>query len=284
MSERVETLRASRRDAQTIEPSRGHVDLNLSELWRYRELLYILAWRDIKVRYKQTVVGIAWAVIQPLVATALFSVVFGRLAGFSPTGVVYPLFAYAGFLAWTYVSNAVSVGGVSLVRNASLVSKVYFPRIIIPFASMLPGLLDLAIGILLLVFVVWANGALPGGSLLLVPFMVGLLMLASVSVSVWFSALDVRYRDVRYALPFLIQVWLFASPVFYPIDLIPTTYRGLYLLNPLVGAIEGFRWSLLGGADPPVQPMLWSFLVSMSVLALGVVYFRRSERTFADAI
>lgn len=268
-----------------IEPRRGWAGLRLAELWRYRELIYILAWRDVKIRYRQTALGVAWAVIQPVLATVIFSVVFGRLMGPSTGDVPYPLFAYAGFLAWTYFANAVSVAGVSLVRNSSLVSKVYFPRLVIPIAALLPGLLDLLIGAVLLLGLAWALGLRPNVLLLLAPAGILLLVLAATAVSVWLAALDVQYRDVRYALPFVLQVWLFATPVIYPVDLVPEALRSLFALNPVTGAIAVFRMGLLGDTTGDALPIVAaSVLLSVGIGVAGLAYFRNAERTFADTI
>lgn len=267
-----------------IEPRRGWRGFDFSEIWRFRELVYILALRDVKIRYKQTALGIAWAVIQPVLATAIFSVVFSRVSGMSSGQLPYPLFAYAGFLAWTYFANAVSQAGVSLVRNSSLVSKVYFPRLIIPLAAVLPGLLDLMLGAVVLVILAWIIGYPPTVALLLTPLMAALLFFASWSVSIWFSALDVQYRDVRHVLPFLLQIWLFATPVVYPAELVPAPFRAFYILNPVVGAVEGFRWAFFGQGEAPVTSVVVSAVVTLVVTVLGVAYFRQCERTFADKI
>lgn len=267
-----------------IEPRRGWRGFDLSEIWHFRELVYILAWRDVTVRYKQTALGVAWAVIQPVLATAIFSVVFSRVFGAASGQLPYPLFAYAGFLAWTYFANAVSQAGVSLVRNSSLVSKVYFPRLIIPLAAVLPGLVDLTLGAVVLVILAWIFGYPPTAALFLAPVMTALLFFASWSVSIWFSALDVQYRDVRHVLPFLLQIWLFATPIVYPAELVPAPFRALYALNPLVGAVDGFRWTFFGQGEAPVGSVLLSVAVSLVVSVLGVAYFRQSERTFADKI
>lgn len=275
---------STQRPLIVIEPRPGWRGLDLPEIWRFRELVYILAWRDVAIRYKQTALGVAWAVIQPLLATAIFSVVFSRVFSAAAGQVPYPLFAYAGFLAWTYFANAVSQAGVSLVRNSSLVSKVYFPRLIIPLAAVLPGLVDLALGAVVFVILAWIFGYPPTLALLLAPLMAGLLLLVSWSVSVWFSALDVKYRDVRHVLPFLLQIWLFATPVVYPAALVPAPFRTLYLLNPVVGAVEGFRWTFFGQSDAPVTSVIVSAIVTIMLTVLGVAYFRRFERTFADRI
>ena len=266
-----------------LQPSSGWRALDLRELWRYRELMYFLAWRDVKVRYKQTALGAAWAVLQPVLAMLIFSVFFGRLAHIPSDGLPYPLFAFAGVLPWTYFANAATLSGGSLVANTNLVSKVYFPRLIVPIAAVLAGLIDLAIGFGILLVLLAAFRVAPGPQLLLVPLFVLLAIATALGVGIWLSALDVQYRDVRYAIPFLIQVWLFATPVVYPASLVPENYRALLGLNPMAGVVEGFRWALLGTA-PPGSLLLVSVAVVAALLLSAVFYFRRMERTFADVI
>ncbi len=267
-----------------IQPSSGWQALDLGELWRYRELIYFLAWRDIKVRYKQTVLGVAWALLQPLAATGLFTVFFGVLAGVPSDGLPYPLFAYAGLLPWTYFANATTKVGGSLVANTNLISKVYFPRLAIPLAGVVAGLVDFAIGFSLLVALLLFFGMAPGLTMLLVPVFVALAVLTALSIGVWLSALDVQYRDVRYVIPFLVQMWLFATPVVYPASLLPEKYRLLYGLNPMVGVVEGFRWAVVGSGEPPTLLLAASGLVVLTLFVGGLYYFRHMESTFADVI
>jgi len=267
-----------------IQPSSGWRALDIRELWRYRELMYFLAWRDVKVRYKQTALGAAWAILQPLLAMAIFSIFFGRFAHIPSQGVPYPLFAFAGVLPWTYFANAATISGGSLVANTNLVSKVYFPRLVVPLAAVLAGLIDLAIGFGLLILLLIGFRTVPGPLVLLLPVFVVLAILTAMAVGIWLSALDVQYRDVQYAIPFLIQVWLFATPVVYPASLVPAQYRALFGLNPMAGVVEGFRWVLLPDQQPPTALMLVSAAVVVLLLSTGILYFRRMERIFADVI
>ena len=267
-----------------IEPTRGWRALDFRELWRYRELVYFLAWRDVKVRYKQTALGVAWAILQPLVALAIFTFVFGTLAKLPSDDMPYALFAYAGLVPWMYFANATSNASGSLVANTNLVSKVYFPRLVIPVAGVVGGLVDLAINLALLIVLMLAFGGAVTINLLFVPLLVLGAVLTALSVSVWLSALDVQYRDVRYAIPFLIQVWMFATPVVYPSSLLPERWRALAGLNPMAGIVEGFRWALLGKTEPPGPMLGVSLVVVVVVLVTGLFYFRRMERTFADVV
>ena len=267
----------------TIEPSRGWVALNLRDLWAYRELLYFLTWRDVKVRYKQTVLGAAWAIIQPLFTMLIFTLFFGKLAGLPSDGIPYPLFAYAGLLPWMFFSNAVTSSGNSLVGSANLITKVYFPRMIIPGAAVGAGLVDFAIAFVLLVALMIYYGVQVTWAILLLPILVLLVTLLALGVGMWMSAMNVKYRDIRYALPFLIQLWMFGSPIIYPLSMVPEKWHWLMALNPLTGIIEGFRSSLFG------RPIDWSILgistgVTFAVLIYSAYTFRRMERTFADVV
>jgi lipopolysaccharide transport system permease protein len=266
-----------------IRPSRGWVSLNLRDLWTYRELLYFLTLRDIKVRYKQTVFGIAWAIIQPLFTMLLFTLFFGKLAGMPSDGIPYPLFAFAGLLPWTFFANAVTNGSNSLVSSASLVTKVYFPRMIIPGAAVLAGLLDLAIAFAVLGALLLWYGTPLSYTIVLAPFAVLLLTLLATSVGMWMSALNVKYRDIRYALPFLIQLWMFATPIIYPASLVPERWRWVLSLNPLTGIIEGFRAALFGGRFD-----WWALglatAITCALTAYAMYDFRRMEARFADLI
>lgn len=267
----------------TIEARKSWVPLNLRDLWACRELLYFLMWRDIKVRYKQTVLGAAWAVIQPLVTMIVFTYFFGKLAKVPTDGVPYPIFFYTGLLLWTFFSNGVSSGANSLIGNSNLITKVYFPRLIIPSAAVGAGLLDFAIASVLLIgLLVYYDFPVTWGYLMLLP-LIALTTLMALGVGIWFSALNVKYRDVRYALPFLIQIWLFVSPIIYPSSLVPEEWRWVMWLNPVTGIVEAFRASLFG------QPFLWAALAysggfSLVMLAYASYAFRRMERNFAELI
>lgn len=267
-----------------IQASRGWRALDLRELWRFRELTYFLAWRDVKVRYKQTALGAAWAVLQPLLAMLIFSIFFGRLAKLPSDGIPYPLFAFVGVLPWTFFANAATTSGQSLVSNTNLVSKVYFPRLVVPMAAVFAALVDLAIGFVLLLGLLMFFRAPAGPQLGMLPLFVVLAVATALGVGIWLSALDVQYRDVRYAIPFLIQIWLFATPVVYPSSLVPEPYRAILGLNPMAGVVEGFRWALLGNPHPPFGLLLVSALVVLLLLSSGILYFRRMERIFADVI
>jgi lipopolysaccharide transport system permease protein len=267
-----------------IRPSAGWRALDFGELWQYRDLIYFLAWRDVKVRYKQTALGVAWAILQPLAAMVVFTVFLGALVHVPSDGLPYALFAYVGLLPWTFFANAAAGASSSLVANTNLVSKVYFPRLAIPIAAVLAGLVDLGIGLVLLIGLLLFFGVNPAGGLLLLPVFVVLTVLAALAVGIWLSALDVQYRDVRYAIPFVIQVWLFATPVVYPASVVPEQYRAFYGLNPMAGVVEAFRWALLGRTDFPGPLLAVSIVVLAVVLVSGLFYFRRMERSFADVI
>jgi lipopolysaccharide transport system permease protein len=256
----------------------------LSELWRYRELLYFLAWRDVKVRYKQAALGAAWAVLQPLLTMIVFTLFFGRLVGVPSNGVPYPLFAYCALVLWTYFAGVLGLAGQSLLANINLITKVYFPRILMPASNALSGLLDLAIGLVLLVPLMAYYRVQPGWALLLAPvFLVGLILL-TLGTSLLLAALVVRFRDMKYTVPFLIQLGLFVTPVIYPMSVIPRRYQTLAALNPLSGIIEGFRASLFSATT--LDPMLTtvSLISCVVVFVAGFVYFRSAERFFADII
>ena len=267
-----------------IEPKKGWIPIDLKEIWNYRELLYFLTKRDIKVRYKQTVLGGLWAIIQPVFTMIVFTLFFGRLAKMPSDGIPYPIFVYAGLLPWTYFANAVSASGNSLVGSANLITKVYFPRLIIPASASLAGLLDFFIAMLVMGAMMIYYQFVPSIGILLFPFLVGLTFLCAVGVGLWLSALNVQYRDIRYVIPFLVQLWMFVSPVIYPISMVPQKYQWLLALNPMGGVIEAYRASLLGH-----MPINW-FLLGLSTVIIiilflsGLYYFRRMEKTFADVI
>lgn len=268
-----------------IEPSRGWARLGLRELWAYRELLAFLVWRDVKVRYKQTALGAAWAIIQPLATMLVFTLFFGRLAGITPPhGVPYWLFAYVALVPWTFFATGVSQSSDSLVGSANLLRKVYFPRLAIPLAAAFAGLVDVGLSLLVLLVAMLVAGVVPGVAVLaLVPLLLLALTIA-VGVGLWLSALNVQFRDVRYVVPFLLQLWLYATPIAYPSTLITDPrWRALYGLNPMVGVVDGFRWALLGLPFPAVQIGL-SAATGLVLLLSGALYFRRMERTFADVV
>jgi lipopolysaccharide transport system permease protein len=266
-----------------IESEECGVQFALGDTWAYRELLYFLTWRDIKVRYKQTLLGAAWAIIQPLATMLLFTLVFNRLAGLDTGHVPYPLFAYTGLLIWTFFSNAVTNSTNSLINNTNLITKVYFPRAFIPAAAVGAGLVDLAIAGLILVGLLIYYGVSPDWGLALLPLFLLLSVMLALAVGMLISALTVKYRDLRHALPFLIQFWMFASPVIYPSGLVPEPWRHLIALNPLTGIIEGFRAALLGGTFDPTATTL-AIVMTLGMLAFSFYVFRRIEETFADLI
>jgi lipopolysaccharide transport system permease protein len=267
-----------------VQPTRGWVSLRLGEVWAYRELLYFLALRDVKVRYKQTAIGAAWAVIQPLTVMAVFTIVFGRLARLPSDGVPYAAFALAGLVPWTYFATNLQSGSLSLVSNTNLVAKVYFPRLCLPIAAVLAGLVDLAVSLVVLVVVVLLYGVVPGPGVLVMPGLVVLAVVACLGPALWLAAVNVRYRDVRQTVPFLVQLWLFASPVAYPSNLLDGPVRYLYALNPMVGVVEGFRWAFLGSGRDVAAVVLVSAASALAILVGGAFYFRRVERSFADVI
>ena len=267
-----------------IKPSRGWVPLRLRDLWEYRELLYFLTWRDIKVRYKQTVLGATWAIIQPVFTMVVFSLFFGRLAKIPSDGIPYPLFAYAALVPWTFFANGLSQSSNSLVGSAELITKVYFPRLIIPVSSILSGLIDFAIAFAVFILMALYYGVYPTISILLLPFLLLLGFTTALGVGLWLSALNVRFRDVRYVIPFLTQFWLFATPIAYPSSLLSEPWKTIYGINPMVGVVEGFRWALLGTETAPGAMIIVSSLVAVCLLVSGVFYFKRVEKYFADVI
>jgi lipopolysaccharide transport system permease protein len=267
-----------------IEPSHGWISLNLQELWAYRELLYFLVWRDIKVRYKQTVLGVAWAIIQPVFTMGVFSIFFGRLAGIPSDGIPYPLFTFAALVPWTLFANGLNQSANSLVGNANLLKKVYFPRLVIPIAGAFSGLVDFGIAFLVLIGMVFFYGTTPTLNLLWLPCFLLLALATSLGVGLWLAAMNVQFRDVRYVVPFLTQAWLYATPVAYPSSLLPEPWRTLYGINPMVGVVEGFRWSMLGVTNVPGLTILLSTVVAFGLLISGAYYFRRMEKTFADVV
>ena len=267
-----------------IGPSEGWLDLGLRELVEYRELLYFLVWRDVKVRYKQTVLGAAWAVIQPFMTMVVFSLFFGRLAQIPSEGVPYPIFSYAALVPWTFFANGLSQSANSLVGSASLLTKVYFPRLTIPIASVLSGAVDFVLAFVVLLGMMVFYGIAPTANVVWLPLLLLLALVAALGVGLWLSTLNVQFRDVRYVVPFVVQFWLFATPIAYPSSLLSEPWRSLYALNPMVGVVEGFRWALLGTETAPGPMILVSALAALVILVGGVIYFRRMEDTFADVV
>lgn len=267
-----------------IRPSSGLFDLDLGAVWRYRELLYFLVWREVKIRYKQAALGVAWAVVQPLFTVLIFTTIFGIFARFPSDGLPYPVFALAAVLPWTYFAEALRRGATGLVADADLVRKIYFPRLIIPIAGVTSPLVDFLFGMLILVGVMFWYGIAPAWTILLLPFWLFITLTLALAIGLWLGPVNVRYRDVMHTLPFVTQVWMFATPIVYPLSMIPPKWQALYSINPMVGIIEGFRWSLLGTG----QPHMLSIGISLSVITIaligGSVYFRRAERSFADVI
>lgn len=267
-----------------ITPSTGWAPLRLRELLEYRELLYFLTWRDIKIRYKQTALGAAWAVIQPFFTMVVFSVFFGRLARIPSEGVPYPIFAYSALVPWSYFATSLTQSANSLVDHARLITKIYFPRLLVPAAPVVAGLVDFAIAFAVLLGMLLYYRLPLTARLLTVPLFLALAAVTALAVGLWLSALNVKYRDVRYTIPFLIQFWLFATPVAYPASLVPERWRLLYGLNPMTGVVEGFRWALLGRPETPGPVIAVSVLSVLGLLLGGLFYFRRMERSFADIV
>jgi lipopolysaccharide transport system permease protein len=267
-----------------IQPSRGWVAINFGELWAYRELLYFLTWRDIKVRYKQTVLGALWAILQPVLTMAAFSVFFGRLAKVPSDGIPYPVFALSGLLPWQLFAYALGQSSSSVVANKNLVSKVYFPRLIVPLAAVLSGLVDFAIAFVVLLAVMLYYGIVPGFALLVIPLAILLAIVTALAVGLWLSALNVRYRDVQYTIPFLTQFWLFVTPIAYPTSLIPERFRVLYGVNPMSGVVECFRWALFGHRNVSLSMIALSSIIVLLAFFGGLAYFRKVEKTFADLV
>jgi len=270
--------------AVVIQSSPGWALPDLAELWQNRELLYFLIWRDIKVRYKQTAVGAAWAVVQPLLMMVVFTLFFGRVAGISSGDVPYPIFPFSALLPWQLFALGLTLASTSLVVNERLITKVYFPRILVPTAAVLAGLLDFGIAFLLLIGMMIYFGIVPALAVFALPLFLLLAVITALGLSYWLSALDVQYRDVRYTIPFLVQIWLLATPVFYPSSLISERWQFLLALNPMTGVVEGFRWALLGQGGTPEPMVAVSALVAVVMFVGGVLYFRRVERYMADVV
>ena len=267
-----------------IEPSRGWVSLKLNELWEYRELLYFLIWRDVKVRYKQTLLGVGWAVIQPFFTMVVFSLFFGKLARMPSDGIPYPIFTFTALVPWSFFANGLSQASNSLVGSANLITKVYFPRLAIPIAAVLVGVVDFVFAFIVLIAMMLYFGIVPTINICWLPLLLVLVTVISLGVSLWLSAFNVKYRDVRYIIPFLTQFWLFATPIAYPSSLLSEPWRTLYGINPMVGVVEGFRWALLGAKTAPGPILIVSSAVAFLVLISGAIYFRSTEKHFADIV
>ena len=267
-----------------IEPSSGWVSLKLRELWQYRELLYFFIWRDVKVRYKQTVLGAAWAIIQPFFTMVVFSLFFGRLAQVPSDDIPYPIFSYAALVPWTFFSQGMTQASSSLVNHASLIKKVYFPRLAVPIARVLAGTVDFALAFIVLLGMMLVYGIVPTVNALWLPFFLLLALVTSLGVALWLAAMNVQFRDVGYTVPFIAPFWMFATPIAYPSSLLPEPWRTLYGINPMAGVVEGFRWALLGTDTAPGPILVVSSLAAVALLVSGAFYFRRMERTFADVI
>jgi lipopolysaccharide transport system permease protein len=275
---------AETRPLLVIEPTKGWVNLQLRELWAYRELLYFLAWRDVKLRYKQTVLGAAWAIIQPFFTMVVFSLFFGNLANIPSDNIPYPLFSFAALVPWTFFANGLAQSANSLVGGANILKKVYFPRLTVPIASVLAGVVDFLIAFVVLLGMMLYFGRVPTLNVLWLPYLLVLALVTSLGVGLWLSAMNVQFRDIRYVIPFLTQLWMFSTPIAYPSSLIPEAWRTLYALNPMVGVVEGFRWALLGTDTAPGPMIIVSSVVAVVLLVSGAFYFRRMEKTFADVV
>lgn len=267
-----------------VEPSKGWVSLRVKELWDYRELLYFLVWRDVKVRYKQTALGATWAIIQPFFTMVVFSLFFGRLAKVPSDGVPYPIFSYTALVPWTFFAYGLSQASNSVVTSSNLITKVYFPRLIIPIATVLSGVVDFALAFVVLLGMMLYYGVAPTFNVLWLPVFLLLALITALGVGLWLSALNVKYRDVRYVVPFITQFWMFATPIAYPSSLLSEPWRTIYGLNPMVGVVEGFRWALLGTNTAPGPIIAVSSLAALIILIGGAFYFRRLEKTFADLV
>jgi lipopolysaccharide transport system permease protein len=267
-----------------IAPSKGWVPLKLRELWEYRELLYFLVWRDVKVRYKQTALGASWAIIQPFMTMVVFSIFFGHLAKVPSDGIPYPIFSFAALVPWTFFASGLNQSSNSLVGSGSLISKVYFPRLIIPLASVFSGIVDFAIAFLVMLAMMLYYGLIPTLNVIWLPLFLLLALVTSLGVGLWLSALNVEYRDVRYVVPFITQFWMLATPIAYPSSLLHEPWRTIYGLNPMVGVVEGFRWALLRTNSAPGPLIAVSSAAAVLILITGAFYFRRMEKTFADIV
>ena len=266
------------------EAPKGWALPKIRELWEFRELLYFFAWRDIKVRYKQTVMGVLWAIIQPFLTMVIFSLFFGRLANIPSEGLPYPVFSYAALVPWTFFSNALSQASNSLVINANMIKKIYFPRLALPIATVLAGVIDFVLAFVVLLGIMLYYGLVPTINVVWLPLFLLLALVTSLGVSLWLAAMNVQFRDVHYTIPFLTQAWLFVTPIAYPSSLLPEPWRTVYGLNPMAGVVEGFRWALLGTDTAPGKMIILSTLVALTLFISGAFYFRRMEQSFADVL
>jgi lipopolysaccharide transport system permease protein len=274
-------------DIKTIylRPSKGLAALNLRDLWLYRELIYFMTWRDLKVRYKQTLLGAGWAILRPFLTMVVFSIFFGNLAKVPSDGIPYPIFAYTGLLPWELFATALNVASRSLVQNSNMITKVYFPRVILPLASILAGVVDFAIAFVILIGMMFYYHITPSQAVWTLPLYLLLTLVTALGVGLWLSAANVMYRDIGYVTPFMTQFWMYITPIAYGASLVPEKWKLVYSLNPMVGVVNGFRWALLGkGQGAPTDTLLISIVVSLAVLISGLVYFRRMERIFADMV
>lgn len=267
-----------------VRPSKGWASLNLGELWRYRELVYFFIWRDIKVRYKQTLLGAAWAIIQPFFVMVIFNIFFGKLAKIPSDGIPYPIFSYVALLPWQLFENGVRKAGNSLVSGRNLLTKVYFPRLAIPIATVIAGLVDFALALTILLGMMWFYDYSPTKWILFTPLLLILALVTALGTGLWLSALNVTYRDVGYIIPFILRVWFFLTPITYSASIVPEEYQTIYALNPMTGVIQGFRWAMLGAGEPPSALILASTVAAVFLMISGLFYFRRMERTFADVV
>lgn len=275
---------ASEKGIVRIEPSKGWVSLKLRELWEYRELLYFLIWRDVKVRYKQTILGGSWAIIQPFFTMVVFSLFFGKLAKVPSDDIPYPIFSYTALVPWAFFANGLNQATNSIVSGSNLIQKVYFPRLAMPIASVLGGIVDFVLAFIMLIVMMIYYGMTPTFNMIWLPFILLLAFTTSLGVSLWLSAMYVQFRDVRHIIPFLTQIWLFATPIAYPSSLLHEPWRTIYGINPMVGVVEGFRWALLGTQTAPGLTIIFSSLVAAGLMVSGAYYFRRMEKTFADVV
>ena len=275
---------APERPVIRIRPIHGRVSLQLTELWEYRELLFFLVWRDIKVRYKQTVLGASWAILQPFLTMVVFSLFFGKLAKMASDGLPYPIFSYTALVPWTFFATGLSQSSNSLITSQNLIKKVYFPRLVIPAATVLSGVVDFALAFSVLLAMMLFYGIYPTYGILWLPLLVVLALITALGVGLWLAVLNLQFRDIRYIVPFLTQFWLFATPIAYPSSLLEEPWRTLYAVNPMVGVVEGFRWALLDADTAPGPMILVSTAVALTLLVSGAFYFRRMEKVFADVV
>jgi lipopolysaccharide transport system permease protein len=280
----VKSLKTESLPVIHLKPLKGWVSLDLREIAEYHELLYFFIWRDIKIRYKQTALGASWAIIQPLFTMVVFSLFFGRLAKVPSDGIPYPLFSYAALVPWTFFANGLNLGSNSVVGGANLVRKVYFPRLVMPLATVLSGVVDFALAFIVLIGMMFYFGVVPTVNIIWLPLLFLLALVTALGVSFWTSALNVQFRDVHFVIPFLTQFWLFATPIAYPSSLLSGTWRTLYGINPMVGVVEGFRWALLGTNTSPGPMVVVSSVTALLILISGAFYFKHMEKNFADIV